>query len=413
MVQTVYPLRALRTLALAAQNLNQPNTPVQPPDHQAILRLIQQIGLLQIDTLQVVHRAHYLTLWSRLGMYNPADLDRLAYDPEHRSLFEYWGHAVTYIPLENFRYYLPAMQVRAQDKWVTQWLKDDGNATMLSAVRERVEKEGPVRSVQFDHDGKRNGIWWDWRPAKTALEHLYNSGELMISRRHNFQRVYDLRERVLPVWVDTRIPDPDEVLWHFVRMAAQGLGVFRADQVADYTYSKRTLCKPIVGEMLRQGELVEIQGETAQGGMAPWVVRAVDLPRLEQAADGAIKAEHTCFLNHFDNLFWARDRDELLWGFEQAMEAYVPAPKRRWGYFCLPILHHDRLVGRFDPRLDRKAGRLRILALHLEDGVQPDEQLVQDTAAAMREFLRFHRATEVIYEGSQPNEFANKLAAAL
>jgi hypothetical protein len=413
MPNTIYPLKSLRTLALAAQGLHRAQIAGAVPDLHSINQLVRKIGLLQIDTLQVVHRAHYLTLWSRLGYYRPADLDRLAYDPQQRSLFEYWGHAVTYIPLEHYRYYLPAMQTNANDRWVLKWLEKSENLTTLHTVRRRVMEEGAVRASQFENPGKSSGVWWNWKPAKLALEHLYNSGELMIASRVNFQRVYDLRERVLPSWVDTRPPDPQESLRHFVRLGAQGLGVFRPEQLADYTYSKRTLCKPIVQELIRQGELVELQGEIAQGGTATWLIRAIDLPLLQQAADGALRAERTVFLNHFDNLFWAKDRDEQLWDFEQAMEAYTPAPKRRWGYFCLPILHQDRLVGRFDPRLDRKAKRLRILALHLEKGVQADEEMVQATAAAMREFLKFHHASDIVFESSHSNDFGKKLAAAM
>ena len=412
MTKTIYSLKTLRTLALAAQNLHQPDTAGTPPGIQEIRRLIQSIGLLQIDTLQVVHRAHYLTLWSRLGLYNLTDLDRLAYDPEHRSIFEYWGHAVTYIPLENYRFYLSNMRDRSRNKWMVNWLRNPENAAMVETVRERVAQEGALRASQFEHPDKTSGAWWNWKPAKIALEHLYNSGALMITNRINFQRIYDQADRVLPEWVNTHPPEPEENLRHFLRIGARGLGVFRAEQLSDYTYSKRTINKPIIREMVRQGELVEVQGETFQGGIATWVVRAVDLPLLEQAADGALRAERTCFLNHFDNLFWARDRDEQLWGFEQAMEAYTPAPKRRWGYFCLPILHHDRLVGRFDPRLDRKGKRLRILALHLEDGIQPDEELVRDTAAAMRNFLQFHNAREIAWECAS-TEFSQKLSAVL
>lgn len=413
MSRTIYPLRALRTLALAAQCLHTPLTDDSTPDIHAVRRLVNHIGLVQIDTLQVVRRAQYLTLWSRLGNFDPLDLDRLAYDPTQRCLFEYWGHAATYIPLENYRYYLPAMQAHAENGWGRRWSERDGNAAVVGTVLERLEKGGAVRASQFENPGRPGGAWWDWKPAKVALEHLYNSGILMIADRINFQRVYDLSHRVLPGWVDTRPPAPEESIRHFVRLGTQGLGVFRAEQSADYTYSKRTLARPIIRELIQQGELVEIQGETAPGGTATWVVRSRDLPILEQAADGELQARRTTFLNPFDNLFWARKRDEQLWGFTQALEAYTPAPKRRWGYFSLPILHRDKLIGRFDPRLDRKNARLHILSIHLETGIQPTEELVLDTATAMHHFLRFHHAKDVAFEGCKTSEFAQKLASAL
>lgn len=137
------------------------------------------------------------------------------------------------------------------------------------------------------------------------------------------------------------------------------------------------------------------------------------LPALEQAADGALPATRTTFLSPFDNLFWARGRDQQFWGFTQTLEAYKPAPQRIWGYYCLPILHHDRLVGRFDPKLERKTGLLRLKALHLEPGVKPDAALVRDVAVAMRDFMAFHKATDLVVESSQPAAFGTKLMKAV
>ena len=134
---------------------------------------------------------------------------------------------------------------------------------------------------------------------------------------------------------------------------------------------------------------------------------------LEQAANGSLKAERTTFLSPFDNLFWAAHRDEMLWGFHQALECYLPAPKRVYGYFCLPILHKDRLVGRFDPKLERKDGILRIKALYLEPGVKAGEELVKDVATAMRDFMKFHDAKELVIERSEPASFGKKLLKAL
>ena len=139
------------------------------------------------------------------------------------------------------------------------------------------------------------------------------------------------------------------------------------------------------------------------------LVHRSNLEALSQVAEGVIRAECTTFLSPFDNLWWAPGRDEQLWGFRQRLEAYLPAPKRIWGYFCLPILHKDRLVGRFDPKLERKAGTLRLKALYLEEGIEPEEELIRDIAKAMEDFMIFHKAKELVIEKSQPKEFGDKL----
>jgi uncharacterized protein YcaQ len=147
----------------------------------------------------------------------------------------------------------------------------------------------------------------------------------------------------------------------------------------------------------------------ANGEKADLIIHRDNLALLEQAADGALKAERTTFLSPFDNLLWANRRDEQFWGFHQSIEAYLPAPKRVYGYFCLPILHKERLVGRFDPKLERKSGTLRLKALYLEPGIEPTEELVHDTAAAMRDFMAFHEARELVIERSEPAAFAVEL----
>jgi len=414
----VYPLSAVRALALYAQHLHLPDASAAAT-RDDLYAAIEKIGCVQIDTLQMVHRSQYLVLWSRLGTYDPAELDRLAYGGGRRNarkLFEYWLHAACLIPLTEYRYRLPAMR-HAQvgsSKWWEHWLSQPGNAELMDKVRERIRAEGPLRGADFEHHGPRRGAWWDWKPAKQALERLYDRGELMIADRVNFQRVYDLRERVLPKWVDAREPSPDETHRHMLEWAARALGVCQPLQAADYVWSmKRGAAKPHLGQLIADGTLVPVQVESADGQPREWVVHRDRLPDLEQAADGALGPQRTTFLSPFDNLFWARGRDRQLWHFRQTLEAYKPEPQRTWGYFCLPILHKDRLVGRFDPKLERTARRLRIKALYLERGVKPDDELVSDVAAAMRDFLAFHGAADLVIEHSRPAAFGKKLLAVL
>jgi uncharacterized protein YcaQ len=270
-----------------------------------------------------------------------------------------------------------------------------------------------LRGADFEYDGPKRGSWWDWKPAKNALEHLFARGELMISDRVNFQRVYDLSERVLPAWVDRIEPTRAERDRFWIERNLRVLGVCDLRQAAGYPYVKRGDNRQIFSELVSAGIAVPIQGRLANGEVRPLYVHKDNMLSLEQAADGALEARRTTFLSPFDNLLWATGRDKQLWSFHQTLEAYLPAPKRIWGYFCLPILHHDRLVGRFDPKLERSSGVLRLKALYLEPGVEPDDALVSGVAVAMRDFLAFHQASQLVVERSQPEEFGQRLLAAM
>ncbi len=413
--RTPYPLHAVRTLALHAQGLAAPPGTEPSPTPDAIYSTVEQLGCVQIDTLQMVRRSQYLVLWSRLGRYDPADLDRLIHSAPHRRLFEYWLHAASIIPLTLYRYRLPVMRRfrEGEHHWNKQWLRQAENRDLVAAVLQRVREEGPLRAANFQHDGQKRGPWWDWKPAKRALEVLYDEGRLMIADRVNFQRVYDLAERVLPDWVDATEPAPNEMKRFLLERSIRALGICHPLQAAEYAYLKRTEARPYVEALVAEGVAVEVEAELADGQTGTLIVHRHNLPWLEQAADGALRAERTTFLSPFDSLFWARDRDMQFWGFRQALEAYKPAAQREYGYFCLPILHRDRLVGRFDPRLERKTGILHLRAFYLEPGISPDDALVADVAGAMRDFLAFHDATALSIERSDPPEFGPRLLAAL
>jgi uncharacterized protein YcaQ len=409
---STYPLHAVRAVALHTQALA-----AEPPSptSAAVRAIVEQLGCLQIDTLHVVRRAHYLTLWSRLGNYDTAVLDRLAYHPDERALFEYWYHAASIVPFSSYRYCIPQMRwfKEGNSHWYQEWIEAPESAEIIEAVLERIRQEGALRNVDFEHDGKRRGSWWNWKPAKHALEHLYNCGDLMIADRVNFQRVYDLKERVLPDWVDVTELTRDEAYRARIEHAVKALGICQPLQAAEYTWMKRGTARPYVEALAREGVLVSVRAALADGPVDDLVVHRDNLSLLAQAADGALRAGRTTFLNPFDSLFWARDRDRQFWGFRQVLEAYKPEAQREWGYFCLAILHRDRLVGRFDPRLDRKTGTLTLKKLYLEPGIAPGESLVGDVAGAMRDFMAFHETTGLAIEHSDPDVFGKKLAAAL
>jgi hypothetical protein len=285
---------------------------------------------------------------------------------------------------------------------------------MVELVYQRIRDEGALRASDFDYHGPKRGSWWDWKPAKVALEYLFVRGDLMIVNRVNFQRVYDLTERVLPVWVDTTPPSLEQRDRYWVEQGMMALGICLPTQIAEYAFHmRRAYPKDIVAELLRQGVFVPVQGILVDGEPHELVVHRDKVEDLQRAADGVISASRTTFLSFFDSLFWCRGRDLQFWNYRNLLEAYISESKRQYGYFCLSILHKDNLVGRFDPKLERKTGIMRIKALYLEEGVEPDEELVKGVATAMRDFMKFHHAKELVIDKSQPEGFAEKLLKVL
>ncbi len=407
-MSAIVPLSALRAIALHTQGLTTPTGAETAPTPDDIYNAVEKLVCVQIDTLHMVARAQYLTLWSRLGSYDMADFDRLIYDPAQRRLFEYWGHAASIMPLRDYRFYTWRIDRPGWERWIAH----DGNRERVGEVLARIRDGQGMRIADFEYDGAKRGTWWDWKPNKEALEYLFAARQLMIANRIHFHRVYDLPERVLPEWVDTRMVGEDESRRYFLDLALKALGIGQPRDIADYAYRRQGTSKAAIEALTREGVFVPVRGEIG-GQEVDLLVHRDNLPLVEQALDGAIHPRRTTFLGPFDSLTWSKSRAQLLWDFEAVLEAYVPAPKRRWGYYCLYILHHERLVGRFDPKLERKAGRLILRALHLEPGVAPDEELVSGVAAAMRDFMKFHSARELVVEQSQPKGFGKKLLKAL
>ncbi len=413
---TIYPLSAVRTLALHAQGLVNPNQVDSIPDLAAINKTVDQVNYIQIDTLNLIQRAQYITLWSRLGNYEPIDFDRLIYSPENRLLFEGVQSVAAIIPLKDYRYQLPGIDKRriSLSDWYQKMIDGQENSELVSMVRERIRQEGGLRSSDFEYHGPKRGSWWNWKPAKFALEYLFATGELMIANRINFQRVYDLTERVLPQWVDTRPPTLEQRDRYWIEQGVLALGICELNQIAEYAYHmRRALPKPLKNEILDEGLVIPVTAVLADGETHELVVHRDWFETLERVADGEIQAKRTTFLSFFDNLFWCRGRDMQVWGYRNIIESYNKAADRKYGYFCQSILHHERLVGRFDPKLERKTGVLRIKAIYLEPGVNPDEELVSGVVTAMRDFMAFHKAKELVIEKSEPAEFGARLMKAI
>lgn len=393
---------AARALMLAAQGLH------RRPRHAAakadVLDTIRRMGALQIDTIHVVARSPYLVLWSRLGAYEPRWLDELLAEG---ALFEYWSHAACFLPIEDYGLYRRKMLDHAGENphgWLAR------HAEEADRVLKRVREEGSVRAADFERTDGRTGIWWDWKAEKIALEALYTTGVLMIAHRQNFQRVYDLRERVLPEWDDAHTPSHQEIRRALVLKAVRALGVALARWVPDYFRTSRREIAMLLEELAREGAIVQV---TVEGwDELPAYVHRDNREIAERAAVGALRPALTTLLSPFDPLIWDRARARALFDFDYRIETYTPSARRQYGYFSLAILHHGALVGRLDPKAHRKDGIFEVRALHLEPGVALTDELVDGLRQALHACAAWHQTPQVIVRRSDPPELATRLGAA-
>jgi uncharacterized protein YcaQ len=390
---------------IAAQGLDErPRAAAQKAD---VLRAIRLMGALQIDTIHVVARSPYLVLWSRLGDYEPRWLDELLAEGE---IFEYWSHEACFLPAEDYPLYrrrmlhAGGMGWKYSQEWINEHRKE------VERVLAYVREHGPTRSSDFARtDGKKGG-WWEWKPEKRALEMLFTAGELMIARRHNFQRVYDLRERVLPSRDDSPLPADGEVSRALALRAVRSLGVAKARRVADYFRTDKRGTAAAVRGLADEGRLLRVR-------VADWdeegFVHPENRKLLERATSDLLRPGLTTLLSPFDPLVWDRARARETFGFDYRLECYTPAPRRRYGYFTLPVLHRDRVVGRLDPKARRKEGVFEVKSLHLEPGVPVNDELIACLASALKECAAWHQTPEVIVTRTAPPKLASSLRRAL
>lgn len=402
-----FTLAGARALHLAAQGLLQSRR--KKAVKADILAAIRQMGVLQIDTIHVVARSPYLVLWSRLGDYPQAWLEQLLAEG---ALFEYWAHEACFVPIEDYRLYRPRMLDPAAMGWKysVKWMDEQGPA--VAAVLEHIRINGAARSADFERTDGKAGGWWSWKPEKRSLEVLFTSGVLMIARRHNFQRHYDLAERVLPDWDDAQLPSEQQVRRSLLLASVKALGLARASWISDYFRTRQP----------RASLLQDLQALVDEGALlccqvAGWddvvYVHADHAALARTAAAGGLTPTLTTILSPFDPVVWDRRRALELFGFDYRLECYTPAEKRQYGYFTLPILRRGALVGRIDAKAHRAQGRFEIKSLALEDGVRLSTRFVQDVAGAVQRLANWHGCPQVTMTQTLPAAFGPLLAAAL
>ena len=381
-------LPAAKNLMLAAQGLLRP--PQQPAGKADVLATIRQIGILQIDTISVVARSPYLVLWSRLGNYQPTWLDQLLAEG---ALFEYWAHAACFIPIEDFALFRGQMlKTRAADYSTHYWSPLE-HADLVQRILERIRAEGPLRSSDFESENKPQGGWWNWKDEKRALEHLFNTGELMIARREKFQRVYDLQERVLPGWDDRQACSEEETRRALALKTVRAQGISRLAWMAHYYYQPKTGLAELVKGLAREGALFEVE---VDGWPESAYVHPDRQELLAQAAAGALEPTHTTLLSPFDPLILDRTRARQVFGFDFTIECYLPQAKRRFGYYALPILHRGALAGRLAAKAHRAKGVFEVKGIWLEPGFELKGAFAEELGAALQRCAAWHGTPEVV-----------------
>ena len=388
----ILPSATAARLLLGAQGLL--DDPARRATSASLQSLIERLGFVQMDTINVAARAHDLTLFSRLDGYRPEHLKKLL--EAKRSLFEGFTHDASAIPTAWFAQWKPRfardrMRIHAHAWWQHHFRGTDG-AQVVKEVKARIQNEGALRSADFEHPEKR-GPWWGWKPQKAALDFLWRSGELMIPRRIGFQKVYDLTERVLPDHCALPCPHPEEHLDWACSTAVERLWVFTPKELAEFWAAlEAPATKAWCAAAARARRIVPVNLEGADGAVRPafaladWEARLAELPE---------PPERTRLLCPFDPILRDRARALRRFGFDYRFEAFVPEPKRRYGYFVLPILEGERLVGRLDPKLHRDRGLLEIRGLWWEPGVKASKARKRALEEALERLAVFAGADEV------------------
>ncbi len=388
----------LRKLALSCQGL----TLARPfgSGTKAVAQAIDHLGYIQIDTISVVERAHHHVLWSRIPDYTPASLANLI---EQKRVFEYWSHAAAFLPMQHYRFALPRMHAIKSGKkhWFT-----NTNRKLMKAVYRRIEAEGPLMARDFQDNVKRKGGWWEWKPAKQALEQLFMEGELMVVGRQGFQKRYDITERVLPSNLDTSMPTLTEYAQHLIdiTLRAHGFAHARAFAYLRKGSELRAQIKHCLQEAIAAGSLTTV---TLPGGEPVYI--------NPEILDTTIRTDRKVrLLSPFDNCVIQRERCRSIFDFAFQIECYVPAAKRQHGYFCLPILFRDKFYGRIDCKADRRNGILKVLSLDLDADNSPErpkttltcnslpDDFILELSSSLRRFMIFNQCESLVLEKVRP-----------
>jgi hypothetical protein len=391
-------LMRMRRFALAAQGLLQ----VQPFGQglPGACKAINHLGYVQIDTISVVERAHHHVLYSRVPDFKPAMTNKMLLDGD---IFEYWTHAAAFLPITDFRFSLPYKHAIKSGQ--THWYRTR-DKKLMSELFARIKSDGPIRSRDAETNTRKRTGWWDWKPAKKALEQMYMEGDLMVRDREGFQKTYDLTERVLPSHVDSQMPDTEEFAAHLVD---QQLRCHGYASVKGITYQRRNAelrksVKALINERLAQGTLEQVKVNDGEVFIIQAGALEHRLPRLNN---------RMLILSPFDNSVIQRERLKALFQYDYQLECYLPAAKRQYGYFCLPLLYRDRFIGRVDCKAHRKIKHLEIKILHLNQHNFDQDLVITAFVEAIKRFCHFQDCDSVSLTQVNPGHITQQLKSAL
>lgn len=405
-------LEQARALQLAAQGLLE--APAQKATRRRLRDCIARMGLLQIDTIHVVARSPYLVLFSRLGSYPQQWLDEALAQGD---VFETWAHEACFAPMQDLVHHR-IFNAEARQHWGLRGAQKM-RATQreaLDRLLEHIRVRGPVKSADFERPQGAVSAWWGWKDEKRWLEALFATGELMVARRENFHRVYDLTERVAPPGAlapnasPATAPAVAEVRQRFVEKSIAALGLTQARWVHDYYRSKPRLKDTDLQGLVGQGVLTPVQVE---GWSAPAYVHAQHAALLKKALAGKLQATHTTLLSPFDPLVWDRERALAMFDFDYRLECYTPQAKRVYGYFVLPILCQGALIGRLDAKAHRAEGVFEVRSLHAQASAPWTASQIEAVARALRACALWHATPRVRLGPSQPAALAPALRRSL
>ena len=360
-----------RRIALAAQQFVP--APAPPTTVRGVSELVRRLGAIQIDSVNVLVRSHYLPIFSRRGAYSTSLLERAAYGESDRPLFEYWGHEASFLPIELYPLLRWRMEQarRGEGTWGRLKRYANEHKALVAAVLEQIRERGALAAGELANGGRSTGSWWGWSQGKEILEWLFWTGEVTTARRRNFERLYDLTERVLPAVRNVPVPPTDEAQRALMAIAVRAMGIGTLRDLRDYFRLPTAAAASRLQELVEQGivQPVSVEGWKQQAYMhadarAP---RSIDVSAL---------------LSPFDSLIWERQRTERLFGFHFRLEIYTPLHKRQHGYYVLPFLLGDRLVGRVDLKSDRARSRLQVRGGSVEAGIGVG-RVVQPLAAQL------------------------------
>lgn len=390
-----------RRMALVRQRLAGPRPPVT---RAGLMELLRDLRCLQLDPIRAVERSHLLVLWSRLGAFSLADLDHLLW--ESRELFEYWAHCASIVLTEDYplhRHWMGREQVSdaAWTQRVTAWI--EANHVLRDHILDKLQVEGPKLARAFEDcavEPWQSSGWTGGRNVDRMLSFLWARGRVMVAGRRGLQKLWHLTEAWMPEHTPGERLDAQEVVKRSVQLSLRGLGVATAQDINNHFIRG---CYPglagVLDELESAGQLARVTVVAEQGAWPQaWYVHWEDLPLLERLAAGEWEPR-TTLLSPFDNLICNRERTELLWNFRYRIEIYVPQKKRQYGYYVLPILHGDRLIGRVDSRMDRKDKLYYVNNIYFESDVWPDSETLAALHTTLAELSTFLGARFVVYGG--------------